>query len=201
MCGNGARCAARFAHSKGIAPESMRFRTTAGIIQAEIKGTGVKLAMTAPEGLMLDREIVLDQIAHKVHFLNTGVPHAVCFVKDNNPTPVKAWGASVRFHEFFKPAGANANFVEVLGPDSIHVRTYERGVEDETMACGTGAVASAIIAGLLGFVTSPVKVKTSGGELLTIYFTLGDAQKISAVFLEGPAHFIYEGRLNAEALL
>jgi diaminopimelate epimerase len=201
MCGNGARCAARFAHSKGIAPAKMSFLTVAGIICAEIKGTGVKLAMTPPLGLALDHEVVLDGVARKVHFLNTGVPHAVCFVNGNHGTPVKAWGASIRFHELFQPAGANVNFVEVLGPDALHVRTYERGVEDETMACGTGAVASAVIAGLLGLVSAPVKVTTSGGEVLTIHFAPHDDGKISAVFLEGPAHFIYEGQLSAEAML
>jgi len=201
MCGNGARCAARFAHSRGIAPAQMSFLTVAGIIHAEIRGTGVKLAMTPPTGLALDHDVVLDGIARQVHFLNTGVPHAVCFVDGNHGTPVKAWGAAIRFHQLFQPAGANANFVEVLGPDSLHVRTYERGVEDETMACGTGAVASAVIAGLLGRVSSPVQVTTSGGEKLLIHFALQDEGKIAAVFLEGPAHFIYEGQLSAEAML
>ncbi|RJX31468.1 MAG: diaminopimelate epimerase [Desulfurivibrio sp.] len=201
MCGNGARCAARFAHSKGIAPAHMSFLTLAGIVRAEIRGTRVKLAMTPPAGLALNREVMLDGVARQVHFLNTGVPHAVCFVNANHGTPVKTWGASIRFHELFQPAGANANFVEVLGPDALHVRTYERGVEDETMACGTGAVASAIIGGMLGLVAAPVKVTTSGGEVLTIHFTLEDAGKIAKVFLEGPAHFIYEGQLSAEAML
>ncbi|MBI5556655.1 MAG: diaminopimelate epimerase [Deltaproteobacteria bacterium] len=201
MCGNGARCAARFAHAKGIAPAKMSFLTMAGTISAEVKEGGVRLAMTTPADLALDHQVGLAGVVRKVHFLNTGVPHAVCFVDSNAATPVPEWGASVRFHELFQPAGANANFVEVLGPDALHVRTYERGVEDETMACGTGAVASAIIGGMLGLVRAPVKVTTSGGEILTIHFELGDKRKISAVFLEGPAHFIYEGLLNAEALL
>ena len=201
MCGNGARCAARFAHSRGIAPAKMSFLTVAGIIRAEVQESGVRIAMTAPTGLALNQEVELDGAPQRVHFLNTGVPHAVCFVNGNNSTPVKAWGAAVRFHQLFQPAGANANFVEVLGPAALHVRTYERGVEDETMACGTGAVASAIIGGILGLVQAPVKVTTSGGELLTIHFTLADDGKIMDVFLEGPARFIYDGRLSAEAML
>ena len=200
MCGNGARCAARFAHSKGIAPEKMRFLTIAGEIRAEVTGSSVKLEMTPPTNLALDQRVELDGMARTVHFLNTGVPHAVCFVDANQNTPVKNWGAAIRFHELFQPAGTNANFVEVLGPDSLHVRTYERGVEDETMACGTGAVASAIIAGLLGRVKAPVTVTTSGGEKLVIHFVLEDGGAFSGVCLEGPAHFIYDGLLHAEAI-
>jgi diaminopimelate epimerase len=199
MCGNGARCAARFAFARGIAPARMRFFTLAGEIRAEVTGTSVKLEMTAPNHLKLDLAVELAGVSRSLHFLNTGVPHAVCFVDDNQATPVNSRGAVVRFHQLYQPAGANANFVQVLGPDSLHVRTYERGVEDETMACGTGAVASAIIAGLLGRVTAPVRVTTSGGEKLVIHFTLAD-NAISNVCLEGPAHFIYDGLLHAEAI-
>jgi diaminopimelate epimerase len=201
MCGNGARCAARFAYRQGIAPAKMSFLTKAGTIRAEVEGEGVRIAMTPPAGLALNQEVELDGIVRRVHFLNTGVPHAVCFVDGNHHTPVKAWGAAVRFHQLFAPAGANANFVEVLGPDALHVRTYERGVEDETMACGTGAVAAAIIGGILGLVMAPVRVTTSGGEQLVIHFTLAEDGGIQDVFLAGPARFIYEGELNAEALL
>ncbi len=200
MCGNGARCAARFAFNKGIAPAQMSFLTVAGKIHAEVDGELVKLQMTAPVDLLLGQDVELGGISRQVHSLNTGVPHAICFVEDNGETPIKDWGGLVRYHQLYQPAGTNANFVQVLGPDSIHVRTYERGVEDETMACGTGAVASAIVAGLLGLVNGPVRVTTSGGEILTIYFTLQDEDKISGVFLECPAHFIYEGKLSPEAL-
>ncbi|MCB2183910.1 MAG: diaminopimelate epimerase [Desulfobulbaceae bacterium] len=200
MCGNGARCAARFAHSRGIVPAKMRFLTVAGEIRAEVAGESVKLEMTPPENLILHQEVHLDDTPWLIHSLNTGVPHAVCFVEDNKDTPICQWGATIRYHDLYQPAGSNANFVEVLGPDFLHVRTYERGVEDETMACGTGAVASAIIGGLLGLVSGPVKVKTSGGEMLKIHFTLEEEQKVSGVFLEGPAQFIYDGHLQEEAL-
>lgn len=201
MCGNGARCAARFAYTKGIAPARMSFTTIAGEIRAEVKGDGVKLEMTPPENLALHQEVDLDGSARTIHSLNTGVPHAVCFVDKNNETPIREWGAAVRYDDLYQPAGSNANFVEVLGPDTLYVRTYERGVEDETMACGTGAVASAIIGGLLGLVSGPVKVTTSGGEILTIHFELQDEQQITGVSLEGPAQFIYEGQLAPEALV
>ncbi|MDP2757510.1 MAG: diaminopimelate epimerase [Desulfurivibrionaceae bacterium] len=199
MCGNGARCAARFAHDHGIAPARMRFETVAGIIEAEVAGQSVKLKMTAPNGLRLHEKLLVNGEALVVHSLNTGVPHAVLFMEDIQQAPVLDWGRTLRFHEHFQPAGTNVNFVQQQGGNGLLVRTYERGVEGETLACGTGAVSSAIIAGLLGQVHPPVTVTTSGGEQLIIHYSLA-GQKISDVSLEGPANFIYEGQLHAEAL-
>lgn len=200
MCGNGARCAARFAHSKNIAPATMSFATVAGLIRAEVTDHAVKIEMTPPFGLALDQKIVLGGAPRRVDSLNTGVPHAVCFVEDNASTPVQEWGSAIRFHEMFMPAGTNANFVEIKGTDALYVRTYERGVEGETMACGTGAVAAAIIAAIKGRVQAPVKVTTSGGEELVIHFILQSDRTVKGVYLEGPAHVIYEGLLQPEAM-
>jgi diaminopimelate epimerase len=111
---------------------------------------------------------------------------------------VKDLGKKVRFHSQFQPAGTNANFVQVLDRKHLIVRTYERGVEDETLACGTGAVASALIAGKKGFVDSPVEVQTSGGEILKIYFQSKE-EGFDHVFLEGDARVVYEGELWEEA--
>ena len=132
--------------------------------------------------------------------------HCCLMVGDASAVPVADWGRTIRFHELFQPAGTNANFVQVDDSGSLKVRTYERGVEDETMACGTGAVASALITALLDRAKPPVSVITSGGEQLTIHFSVtgesGNRQlDLSAgIFLEGPAHVIYEGQLNADAL-
>ncbi|MHB1016185.1 MAG: diaminopimelate epimerase [Desulfurivibrionaceae bacterium] len=199
MCGNGARCAARFAHDRGIAPARMRFETVAGLIEAEVTGQSVKLKMTAPTGLHLEEKIAINGQEQVVHSLNTGVPHAVLFMDNIHQAPVQEWGRAIRFHEHFQPAGTNVNFVQQQGDNGLIVRTYERGVEGETLACGTGAVASAIIAGLLGKVRPPVTVTTSGGEELIIHYALA-GQEISGVYLEGPAHFIYEGQLHSEAI-
>jgi len=199
MCGNGARCAARFAHDRGIAPARMRFETVAGLIEAEVTGQSVKLKMTAPTSLRLHEELLVNGQKQVVHSLNTGVPHAVLFMDNIQQAPVQEWGRLIRFHEHFQPAGTNVNFVQQQDDNGLIVRTYERGVEGETLACGTGAVASAIIAGLLGKVRSPVGVTTSGGEELIIHYALAD-QEISGVYLEGPAHFIYEGQLHSEAI-
>jgi diaminopimelate epimerase len=209
MCGNGARCAARFAYVNKIASATMRFNTTAGEIEAQIldqSGATVKIRLTAPEDLRLQIPLAIGGSEQVLHFINTGVPHTVLLVGDATEVPVADWGRTIRFHELFQPAGTNANFVQVHDSGSIKVRTYERGVEDETMACGTGAVASALITALLDRAKPPVSVITSGGEQLTIHFSVtgepGSRQlDLSAgIFLEGPAHVIYEGQLNADAL-
>jgi diaminopimelate epimerase len=200
MCGNGARCAARYAYEKGIAPAVMSFMTAAGLIRAEVKGDLVKLEMTPPKDTVLNVEFMFGGENRTSHFSNTGVPHAVYFVEDNRTTPVKEWGREIRFHNQYQPAGTNVNFAQCTGRSSMLVRTYERGVEDETMACGTGAVACGLLGGLLGLVEPPVEITTSGGDVLTIYFEIQDEQNISGVFLEGPARFIYEGILADEAL-
>jgi diaminopimelate epimerase len=212
MCGNGARCAARYAHDRGIAPAKMSFETLAGTIEAQMIGRSVKIRLTPPTDIKLSRSVEIDGDAMEVHSINTGVPHVVHFVNEGNDTPVSEWGRHIRHHKLFEPDGTNVNFVQMPN-DELQVRTYERGVEAETMACGTGAVASALIAALHGHVTSPVKVRTSGGDLLTIHFSLIDTnddqdttkalrheQRIAEVFLEGPAVFVYEGELAQEAL-
>ena len=199
MCGNGGRCAARFAVSKGLCPESLSFETKAGLIRAEVKGKRVKIQLTPPEGLRLDFSLSASGRKFKASFVNTGVPHVVVLLKPEEikDFPVEEFGRAIRFHEAFAPYGTNVNFVAVTGPGELLVRTYERGVEGETLACGTGASASALICGLKGLVSPPVRVKTSGGEVLTIYFDPEDPRE---VFLEGDARFVYHASLSAEAL-
>ena len=201
MCGNGARCAARYAYQLGIAGQRMNFSTVAGVIEAEILGEQehVSVRMTEPFGYQDSNLISLGGQEREIFSINTGVPQAVVFV-DTDEIPLKLWGRTVRFHEDFEPAGTNVNFIRVLEDGNLHVRTYERGVEDETMACGTGVVASAIIAAMQGLTESPVEVITSGGESLMVQFEL-DGSKVTNVYLQGAARIIYEGQLTAEALL
>ena len=196
MCGNGARCAARYAYRAGIAPAAMRFRTLAGVISAEMIGEGVKIRMTPPTDLRMASPLDLGPVVKTVYSVNTGVPHVVCLVDDLAGVPVAEWGRLIRFHQAYQPAGTNVNFVR-LGTDGLSVRTYERGVEGETMACGTGAVAAALIAVTIGKAQSPVRVTTTGGDELVIHLEGHDQ---GAVYLEGPAKFIYDGLLLAEAL-
>jgi len=202
MCGNGARCAARFAFRHKIAGKTMKFETTAGVIEAQILDDDeiVRVQMTQPFDFQFGISMHLDGVEHEVAFVNTGVPQAVIFVEEEDP-PVKKWGRKVRFHESFEPEGTNANFVRVLEDGRLFVRTYERGVEDETMACGTGAVAAAMFATLQKGLESPVEVLTTGGDMLTVLFDLLDGPVAKNVFLQGPARCIYEGQLTAEALL
>ena len=199
MCGNGARCAARFAYRLGIVQASMRFRTLAGVIAAQIVGDGVKIKLTAPANLQLARSLDLGELTKTVYSVNTGVPHVVCFVDDLAGIPVVEWGRIIRYHADYQPAGTNVNFVQATS-GGLAVRTYERGVEGETMACGTGAVASALIASMIDLAKSPVRVITSGGEELIIHLEGQGVGDLPAVYLEGPAKIIYDGQLQADAL-
>ncbi len=201
MCGNGARCAARYAWRKGIAGRRMRFATLAGVIEAELIGEQehVKVTMTSPTDYQDSLLISLGESEKEVFSINTGVPHVVVFVDSDNP-PVENWGRILRYHEQFEPAGTNANFVKILEDGELLVRTYERGVEAETMACGTGVVAAAIVAARQGLAESPVDVTTTGGEQLVVQFELQE-NYIRDVHLQGAARIIYEAELSAEALL
>jgi diaminopimelate epimerase len=200
MCGNGGRCAARFAHMKGIAGTSMSFETGAGLIHATVIGSQrVKLQMTDPFDIQLDYELDMKDSSIIVSHVNTGVPHVVAFVDSLDTYPVLETGRAIRCHDRYKPAGTNADFVHVLAKNEVEVRTYERGVEDETLACGTGAVAAAVIAAGKGLVSPPVSVRTRGGERLLIHFSTD--KDVGGVYLEGDVRFIYKGRIQAEAFL
>ena len=198
MCGNGGRCAARFAFIKGIAGKRLSFETGAGIIDAEVKGDVVKLRLTDPHQVKINFSIMIENRPVEVSIINTGVPHVVHFVDNLDEFDVFQIGRKIRYHREFQPGGTNANFMEVIDRHTIRVRTYERGVEDETLACGTGAVASALISSQKGLVESPVDVRVKSGETLKIYFrkTSGGFKDI---YLEGKAKVVYEGRLWDEA--
>jgi len=194
MCGNGGRCAARFAFIKGIAGEKMAFETGAGIIKAEMEGTKVKLQLTTPTDLKLDYSIKLENKEIFINSVNTGVPHAVLLSDDIDHVPVEELGRIIRFHAAFGEKGTNVDFVKVIDKTNLVLRTYERGVEAETYACGTGAVASGVILKEKGLIESPVNILTKGGETLKVYVD-------DEVYLEGDTKIIYVGLLNDEALL
>jgi diaminopimelate epimerase len=198
MCGNGGRCAARFAWLKGIASSNLTFETLAGILSAEVDGKRVKLELTKPHGLKLDETLLVEGQEKICSSINTGVPHAVLFSEDIERVDVVRIGRMIRYHPHFAPSGTNVNFFRVENSSRLSIRTYERGVEDETLACGTGAVASALIAALKGRVKSPVSVKTRGGEVLLVYFEI-KGEEVEKVFLEGDVHIIYEAEMWEEA--
>jgi len=192
MCGNGARCFARYVQALTGIREGFTFETGAGVVSAKIQGEVVRVSLTRPEGLRLNERLALSVGSETVHSLNTGVPHAALFVPDADKAMVARLGPEVRHHVRFAPRGTNVNFVQVLGPGRIRVRTFERGVEGETLACGTGVTASALISACIHHFESPVKVQVQGGDELEVSFTRhGD--EFSEVCLSGPAEFVFEG--------
>lgn len=200
MCGNGARCVARFAYMHGIAAARMQFETLAGIIHAAVSDTQVTIGMTSPHSFRFDRQVEVAGQLLMVHSVDTGVPHAVIFVDEIEATDVVGLGRQLRHHPVFAPAGTNVNFVGQTA-EGLRIRTYERGVEDETMACGTGVVAGALIAAAKKMADSPVALVTAGGIALTVQFAGSKGDTVDQVLLKGPAHLIYQGELSAEALL
>ncbi len=199
MCGNGARCAARFAHVHGIAGTRMTFGTDAGTIEAEVIGEGAKIRMTDPFDLACDESLTLAEGAQTFCRINTGVPHVVIETEDLEAAPVAARGREIRYHQRFAPAGTNVNFMAVSTPGAIGVRTYERGVEDETLACGTGCVAAALVTAIRHGWESPIAVTTRSGGILTIHFERA-GQGFGSVYLEGDARIVYAAELQADAL-
>ena len=192
MCGNGARCFARFGAKLLGLSDSVAFETLAGTLTATLHGERVQLAMSTPHGESLGTSLSAAGEALTVHFLNTGVPHAVVFREQLATTDVRSLGAALRYHEHFAPKGTNANFAAVLPDGSLELRTYERGVEDETLACGTGVVASALLHHLLHNVPSPIAVKVRGGDTLLVAFERA-ADAFAHVTLTGPADFVFDG--------
>ncbi len=200
MCGNGGRCAARFAQELGIATDAVSFETLAGVIDATMSDSRVKLRMTPPFDYRAGVAFDVNGRKALLEYVNTGVPHAVEFVDDVEAVDIVADGRAIRTHDAFAPSGANANFARVSGAHSLILRTYERGVEDETLACGTGAVAAAILAAARGLLTAPVDVEVRSGEILKIYFE-GVGAEVRDVYMEGEARLVYVGEMTREALL
>ncbi len=195
MCGNGARCFARFIQKIAGAKDQLTFETIAGIITASFQGERVTINLTAPRDLRLNELVPLKNGTQTIHSFNTGVPHAVIFVDDADKAMVQPTGSEVRYHPHFAPKGTNVNFVQLLDSNCIRVRTYERGVENETLACGTGVTASALISATLKNFTSPVRIHVAGGDVLEVSFAR-NGNEFSDVRLAGPADFVFEGKIE-----
>ena len=198
MCGNAARCVARFAYLNKIAPQEMSFETGAGLIKAVVNGDKVKVRMVDPKNLVTDLAINIDDTPVVGHFVDTGVPHYVIEVDDIEAVDLEKNGPRIRYHEEFAPDGTNVNFIAVENKNTLVLRTYERGVEAETFACGTGATAVAIIANRLHQMASPINVMTLGGGILTIYFEVEKSGYLK-VDMEGDARIVYQGVLHPDA--
>lgn len=193
LCGNGSRAAVAFASTLGLVHGKTSFNAYDGLHEAVLLPNGeVRLRMNDVSGI---EKKAAD------FFINTGSPHYVRFVENVEDYEVFATGREIRYSEDFKPGGTNVNFVQLLGDNTIFVRTYERGVENETLSCGTGVTAAALAASFRGY-KSPITIKTLGGQL-SVEFTpvdsganTGQAGTFANVFLVGPAKMVFSGELE-----
>ncbi len=202
MCGNGARCLARFAYLNEVCSNKMAFETKAGLVEADVIDHQVKLKMDYCLAPSPSLPLKVDGSERSVFFLIAGVPHVVCLLEsseDLETADVVGLGRKIRFHDYFQPEGTNANFVKVAGPRKIIIRTYERGVEDETLACGTGSIASSIICAYQGKVVSPVSVVTKSDCVLKVYFQKTE-KGFEEIYFQGEARVIATGNLWPEEL-
>ena len=195
MCGNGARCFARFVQHVTGKTEPFTFETRSGIVSASYKGDAVTINLAKPFDLRIEEKVTLSTGTQPIHSFAVGNPHAVMFVDDADKAMVMELGREIRRHPHFAPAGTNVNFVQNLGPGSIRVRTYERGVEGETLACGTGSTAAALVTAKLHQYQSPIKVQVQNGDTLEIGFTR-NGDDFSDVTLTGPAKIVFEGKID-----
>jgi diaminopimelate epimerase len=194
MCGNGGRCVARYAYLHSIAKSPMRFMALDHTYDAEIIGQAVRLRMKDPSELRQKVPLQIDGQARSGHFVNTGSPHVVIVEKTIDAVDVERIGRFICHDKLFAPGGTNVNFLTISTTGSIELRTYERGVERETLACGTGAVASAVVAVLEHGLVSPIHVKVRSGEELLVHCRTAGG-KITDVLLEGSAHLLFSGKL------
>jgi diaminopimelate epimerase len=198
MCGNGARCAARFAYLQRICGTEVRFETAAGLLHAQVNAMRVKVRMTEPHSLRLEVPITVSVGTLTVSSVNTGVPHVVVTAEEVERVDLAVLGREIRLHPQFAPEGANVNFICHDPDGGIAIRTYERGVEGETLACGTGAVAGALVAACRFGMPSPLRVRTRSGEILTVSFQHTES-RFHDVHQEGEARLIYSGVITPEA--
>jgi diaminopimelate epimerase len=195
MCGNGLRCLMPFLKELGCNNPTYTIESMQRIHTLNWNESRVTATMGDPVDMAWGIELTVDGMNYTVHYLNTGVPHVILFVKDIKEIPVEPLGRKIRYHPRFSPRGANVNFVEKQNDQALKIRTYERGVEGETLACGTGATASAIAAALVLGMEPPITIVTRSKERLTIDFTRGRAS-VTDVKQTGPATFQHKGTID-----
>jgi diaminopimelate epimerase len=186
MCGNGGRCIVRFAHDRGLFETKTRFVAVDGEHEAEVQGDVISLKMSDVSGFTPFNDGL---------FLDTGSPHVVVFVDDVAAFDVVGQGQKLRHDSRFGAGGTNVNFVEVLTDNSLFVRTFERGVEDETYSCGTGVTAAALAAHIQRGMSGPIALKTPGGSL-RVSFTPTGPNTFNAIWLTGPATRVFAGEIT-----
>jgi diaminopimelate epimerase len=199
MCGNGARCIAKYSNLIDIAGVEVRIETLAGLIYAFVNKDNVKVQLTNPKDIQINQKLNVDDKQIEYHFINTGVPHVVIIEDDLEKIDVAVLGRKIRYHSNFQPSGTNVNFIKIIDSKTIKIRTYERGVEEETLSCGTGSAAGACISYLLNLTKPPITVLTKGQEELIIYFE-NNLGRITSLFLEGKVKFVFEGKFTEKLL-
>ena len=186
MCGNGGRCIVRFAHDLGVFKTDTRFMAVDGLHEASVEGLDISLKMSETKDVI---------IKDGLHFYNTGSPHVVIYIDNLDDFDVFQEGKSIRYNEYWaNNGGTNVNFLQVLDENSIKVRTYERGVEDETYSCGTGVTACALDMNVTRGSSSPINILTKGGELNVSFERKLDGS-FENIYLKGPAKRVFEGSL------
>jgi diaminopimelate epimerase len=198
FCGNGARCAARMAYLQGMAPARMKVETDLMVHRAEVSGSNVSFEMRDPKDFEMDVDVQAGGENVRGIFVDTGVPHFVVFRSMPSDRPIDDLGRALRSHSRFAPDGANIDFVDAREGSGLHIRTFERGVEGETLACGTGCVAAALAVAATSGAIPPVGVRTRSGETISVRFE-GDPRRASGVRLEGKARLVYVGQLTEES--
>ncbi len=194
MCGNGARCVAKFAYINKIAKSKMEFETKAGDVFAWCKGNNVKIRFFSPKKIEVDFKLKVLGKTYSLSFINTGVPHTVLFSNNLDRQPVETLGREIRNHPRFFPMGTNVDFVLIKDKHTIFIRTYERGVEKETLSCGSGAVACSVISVLKKKAFSPLSIITKGKDILKVDCVI-ENQKVKELYLTGTVNVVYKGFL------
>jgi diaminopimelate epimerase len=195
MCGNGIRCLMQFMDEVGLSDSMYQIETMQRLLKVVRKQTEINVEMGPPQHVCWNQSIVHEEKTYFFDFLDTGVPHTVFFVDHIEDIPLLEWGRFVRYHSFFRPEGTNVNIAQLLSNQTIAMRTYERGVEGETLACGTGATAVALAAAHRFGLTSPISIQTCSKEILTISFQQNSAI-FSDVFMQGPATRTFRGAIQ-----
>jgi diaminopimelate epimerase len=202
MCGNGGRCIALFAHRRGIAPSRHQFEAIDFEYKAEVTGNVVTLAMKDPSERQMNVSLSMGGRKIRGHFINTGSPHVVIPVdqismrkKGLESVNVVKLGRQIRNAKQFRPEGSNVNFVERTKEDTLRIRTYERGVENETLACGTGSVACAVIGNMIWRMRPPIFIIPRSGVALSVNFTVKANQQRN-ISLTGPAEELFRGTIE-----
>ncbi len=192
MCGNGARCLARFAVDQALAPPELTLQTASGPVQAMVRDDAVTILLPPPRNINLNIQLKINNAPVCVAFADTGVPHAIVRCNDISSAPLDSLAPAIRHHPYFAPAGTNVDFIEIAPDRTVHIRTFERGVEGETLACGTGIAAAGLVCILCGEVSSPVQVRAAGGDTLLVSVTL-EQDTVRELALSGPAAHVFQG--------